>query len=120
MIILSFFVGVFWLSYLSQIGVLSFIDTIGSFFGPIFGIIVADYFVINNSNLDSKELFSSKSDSKYFYSNGWQLKGLYSVFIGFVFAASTIWNINLNFLHSFSWIIGAFISFITYYLLASK
>ena len=41
-------------------------------------------------------------------------------FIGFIFASSTIWNINLNFLQSFAWIIGAIISFITYYLLASK
>ena len=56
----------------------------------------------------------------YFYSKGWHLKGLYAIFIGFIFASSTIWNINLNFLQSFAWIIGAIISFITYYLLASK
>jgi NCS1 family nucleobase:cation symporter-1 len=40
--------------------------------------------------------------------------------MGFVFAASTIWNENLLQFQSFSWIIGAFISSLTYYLLASK
>ena len=40
--------------------------------------------------------------------------------IGFVFASVTIWNAELRFLQSFSWIIGAVFSSITYYLLASK
>ena len=117
-LILSFITGSFWLTLLSQIGVLSIIDTVGSFFGPIFGIIVADIFLIKKNNLDGKDFFNSKPNSAYFYSNGWQLKSLYSLFIGFIFAASTIWNVNLNFLQSFSWIIGGIISLIIYYLLS--
>ena len=117
-LILSFIIGSFWLTLLSQIGVLSIIDTVGSFFGPIFGIIVADIFLIKKNNLDGKDFFNSKQNSAYFYSNGWQLKSLYALFIGFIFAASTIWNVNLNFLQSFSWIIGGIISLIIYYLLS--
>ena len=119
-ILISFFVGLFWLPVLSQIGILSILDTVGSFFGPIFGVIIADYFVIKGSKIESKHIYSLESDGSYFYSKGWHLKGLYAIFIGFIFASSTIWNINLNFLQSFAWIIGAIISFITYYLLASK
>lgn len=117
-LILSFIIGSFWLTFLSQIGVLSIIDTVGSFFGPIFGIIVADIFLIKKNNLDGKDFFNSKQNSAYFYSNGWQLKSLYALFIGFIFAASTIWNVNFNFLQSFSWIIGGIISLIIYYLLS--
>ena len=65
-----------------------------------------------------KDFFNSKPNSAYFYSNGWQLKSIYALFIGFIFAASTIWNVNLNFLQSFSWIIGGLISLIIYYLLS--
>ena len=119
-IIFSFFTGAFWLSLLSQIGILSLVDTLGSFFGPIFGLIIADYFIINKSKLSSKDLFNSNFKSLYYYSSGWHYKGLYSLLLGFVFAASTIWNINLNFLQPFSWIIGALISFITYYLLVNR
>ena len=54
------------------------------------------------------------------YSNGWHIKAVYSVLIGFIFSASTIWNIDLRFLQSYSWIIGAFVTYITYYLLASR
>jgi len=119
-IFLGFFVGFFWLPLLSQIGILSIIDTVGAFFGPIFGLIVADFYLIKNKQIVNKDIFSSIPSSSYHYSNGWQIKGLYAILIGFIFSSSTIWNVNLNFLQSFSWIIGAVFSSITYYLLASK
>ncbi len=119
-ILISFFVGLFWLPIFSKVGILSIVDTLGSFFGPIFGVIIADYFIIKNSKISNKDIYSLNTDSLYFYSNGWHIKCLYSVFIGFIFAASTIWNVNLVFLQSFSWIIGATTAFIIYYLLTTK
>tara|TARA_Y100001970_G_C14242341_1_gene865717 strand:+ start:153 stop:1610 length:1458 start_codon:yes stop_codon:yes gene_type:complete len=119
-IFLSLFISLFWLPLLSQIGILSFIDTIGAFFGPIFGIIIADYYIIKNKQIINKDIFSSNPEGTYYYSGGWQIKGLYAIIIGFIFSSSTIWNTSLNFIQSFSWIIGAFISWLVYYLLASK
>ena len=116
-LILGFFVGIFWLTILSQIGILSFIDTISSFFGPIFGIMIVDYYLIKQSILINKDIYSIEPESSYYYSNGWHLKGAYSIFIGFIFSASTIWNINLMFLQSFAWIIGAVVTSLVYYLL---
>ncbi len=118
--ILGFIIGIFWLPLLSQIGILSFVDTAGSFFGPLFGIIVVDYYFIKKGNLINKDIFSFDNNSAYFYSNGWHIKAIYSLLIGFIFASSTIWNSNLMFLQSYSWIIGAFISSLTYYLLTSR
>ena len=117
---LGFIIGIFWLPLLSQIGILSFIDTFSSFFGPLFGVMVVDYFIIKKSNLDNKDIYSLDSKGLYFYSNGWHIKAIYSLVLGFVFAASTIWNSSLMSLHVYSWVIGAFISSLTYYLLASK
>ena len=119
-IFISFFVGIFWLPILSQIGVLFIVDTIGSFFGPIFGLVIADYFFIKRSIIENKDIHSLSPNGTYFYFNGWNLKALYSIIIGFIFAASTIWNTSLSFLQSFAWIIGAVISFMIYYLLSSK
>ena len=117
---LGFVVGVFWLTVLSQIGILSFVDTFSCFFGPVFGVIIADYYLIKNENLSNKDLYSIESQSAYYYSKGWHIKGTYSTIVGFIFSASTIWNTNLMFLQSYAWIIGAFISWVTYYLLAKK
>ena len=119
--ILGFIIGIFWLPLLSQIGILSFVDTFAAFFGPLFGIMVVDYYLIKKTNLDNnKDIFSTERNSLYFYSNGWHIKAIYSLFLGFIFAAATIWNESFMSFHSFSWIIGAFISSLTYYLLASK
>ena len=118
--ILGFIIGIFWLPLLSQIGILAFVDTFGAFFGPLFGIMVIDFYLIKKTNLDNKDIFSTERNSLYFYSNGWHIKAIYSLFLGFIFAAATIWNESFMNFHSFSWIIGAFISSLTYYLLASK
>ena len=116
----GFFVGILWPALLSQIGILSFIDTFSSFFGPIFGIMVVNYFILNNSKLEIKGIHSINSESPYHFSNGWHIKAIYSLFIGFIFSSSTIWNTNLMFLQSYAWIIGAIMSSLTFYLLANK
>ena len=119
-LILGFLIGIFWVPVLSQIGILSFVDTVGAFFGPIFGIVIVDYYLIKKGKLNNKDIFSSIPNSSYYYSKGWHIKAIYSLIIGFIFSASTIWNADLSFLQSFSWIIGALMSSITYYLLANR
>jgi NCS1 family nucleobase:cation symporter-1 len=118
--VIGFFIGIFWLTVLSKIGILSFVDTLGSFFGPIFGLMVADYYLIKDKNISNKDIYLADAESVYYFSNGWHIKAVYSLVIGFIFSSSTIWNINLMFLQSYAWIIGAFISSLTYYLLAKK
>jgi len=117
---IGFFIGIFWLTVLSQIGILSYVDTLGSFFGPIFGLMVADYYLIKDKKISNKDIYLAEAESIYYFSNGWHIKAVYSLVIGFIFSSSTIWNINLMFLQSYAWIIGAFISSLTYYLLAKK
>tara|TARA_B100001109_G_scaffold219853_1_gene190597 strand:+ start:277 stop:1734 length:1458 start_codon:yes stop_codon:yes gene_type:complete len=117
---IGFLIGIFWLTYLSQIGILAFVDTIASFFGPLFGVMISDYYFIKKGNLINKDIYSLESDGSYYFSAGWHIKGIYSLLLGFIFSASTIWNSDLMFLQSYSWIIGALVSSITYYLLAKE
>ncbi len=118
--ILGLFVGVFWLTYLSQIGVLSFIDTFATFFGPIAGVMICDFYFIKKQKIINKDIYSLDSNGVYYFLGGWHIKGIYSLILGFIFSASTIWNSNLMFLQSYSWIIGSFVSFIVYYLLVKE
>ena len=118
--ILGFVISIFWLAFLSQIGILSIIDTIGAFFGPLFGIMIVDFYFIKKGSLINKDIYSLETNGAYFYSGGWHIKGVYSLILGFIFSASTIWNFNLMFLQSYSWIIGAFIASLSYFLLARK
>ena len=119
-IVLGFFVGIFWLTFLSQIGILSFVDTFGAFFGPLFGIMISDFYFIQKKNLNNKDIYSLEKNGTYYYTGGWHIKGVYSITLGFIFSASSIWNSNLMFLQSYSWIIGASVSGFVYYLLVKK
>jgi NCS1 family nucleobase:cation symporter-1 len=60
-LIISFFIGIFWLTVLSQIGILSFVDTFISFFGPLFGVMVADYYLIKSQSISNKDIYSTDS-----------------------------------------------------------
>ncbi len=118
--LLGFIIGMCWPTLLSQIGVLSFVDTFSSFFGPITGVMIVNFYMINKSNLNIKDIHLSSSSSSFYFSKGWHIKAVYSLIIGFIFASSTIWNFNLMFLQSYSWIIGALVSGFIYYLLDRK
>jgi len=113
-------VGGLWLSIFSQSTILFVFDNLIAFFGPIFGIVVADYYYVKRQKINHKELFYPKENSEYIYSTGWNFKAVFSLIIGFIFSASTLWNINLTSLESFGWMIGAFISFVFYLLLSKK
>ena len=118
--LLALIVATFWLSIFSKVGILTSIDTISAFFGPIFGLIISDYYLIKKEQINHKELFYPKETTEYIYTRGWNHKGLFSIVIGFIFSASTIWNVNLTSLQSFAWIIGAFVSFLLYYLISNE
>jgi len=119
-IFLGLVVGGFWLSIFSQPSIILIFDNLSAFFGPIFGIVIADYYYVKKQKINHKELFYPKENSEYIYSSGWNHKAIFSLIIGFIFSASTIWNANLSALESFGWIIGALISFILYMLLIKK
>ncbi len=110
-------IGGFWLSIFSQSSVLLFFDSLTSFFGPLFGIVVADYYFIKKGKINHKELFYPIDTTEYVYSGGWNYKAIYSLIVGFIFSASTMWNVNLNHLESLGWVIGAFVAFTLYSLL---
>ena len=115
---LGLLVSVFWLSIFSQRNILIIFDTLGSLFGPIFGVIIADFYLIKKQKINHKELFYPEETTEYIYTNGWNYRAIYALMIGFIFSASTIWNVSLNSFQSFGWIIGAFASYALYYLLS--
>ena len=54
--VLGFFIGGIWVSIISQIGLLSIVDTMAAFFGPIFGVMIVDYYFIKKQTYNPKDL----------------------------------------------------------------
>jgi len=118
--LLGLIVAGLWPSILSLVGAASLINSLSAFFGPIFGVIIADYYFVKKEKIDHKDLFFYRENNIYFYSNGWNYKALYSLTIGFIFSFSVLWNYSFQDIKTFSWIIGSLISFLIYYLLNNK
>ena len=119
-LIFGLMAGGLWTSLLSQTDVIKFIDALAAFFGPIFGIIIADYYYVKKEKVNHKDLFFIRPENEYTYSRGWNFKALYALLIGFIFSFTIIWNMNFADFKTFSWIIGFVVSYIMYYLLNEK
>ena len=119
-LIFGLITGSLWPSILSQIEIIKLIDSLAAFFGPIFGVIIADYYLVKREKVNHKDLFFIRLENEYIYSGGWNYKALYAVLIGFIFSFSIIWNTNLEDFKTYSWIIGFVVSYIMYYLLNEK
>ena len=119
-LIFGLITGSLWPSILSQIEIIKLIDSLAAFFGPIFGVIIADYYLVKREKVNHKDLFFIRLENEYIYSGGWNYKAVYAVLIGFIFSFSIIWNINLEDFKTYSWIIGFVVSYIMYYLLNEK
>ena len=119
-LIFGLITGSLWPSILSQIEIIKLIDSLAAFFGPIFGVIIADYYLVKREKVNHKDLFFIRLENEYIYSGGWNYKAVYAVLIGFIFSFSIIWNINFEDFKTYSWIIGFVVSYIMYYLLNEK
>lgn len=85
------------------------LDTLGAFIGPLYGVLVADYFWVRHKNLILKDVFNDQPGGAYWYRNGWNPIAVKSLVIGAVVAMCFVFVRQLEFLGAFSWAIGAFV-----------
>lgn len=95
----------------------------GALLGPIGGILIADYFVINKCNLDLKALYSPKG--KYHYTGGYSIAAIVALVAGAapaipgflvkieVLAKDSI-PPALDHVYSYAWFAGFAIAFVVY------
>jgi NCS1 family nucleobase:cation symporter-1 len=83
-----------------------FILYYSAFFGPVLGVMLADYFVIRRRQLDVERLYVADASSEYWYLGGFNVAGLLAVFVpGLI---TMIWCLPV------SWLIGAPAGFVLY------
>ncbi|CAK9884252.1 MAG: putative allantoin permease [Candidatus Erwinia impunctatus] len=82
------------------------LDVLGAFIGPLFGILLCDFYIIKKSKVSVDDLFNDTAKGKYWYSNGFNPKAIAalvpSVFIGLVIGFIPA----LHEVANFSWFIG--------------
>ncbi len=46
-------------------------DTLGAVIGPLFGILIADFYLVKKQKIVVDDLFTMKPEGTYWYRNGW-------------------------------------------------
>jgi nucleobase:cation symporter-1, NCS1 family len=83
--------------------------------GPVAGIMVADYFLIRGTHLDTVSLY--RRDGPYEYTRGVNPRAIAALVAGVVVALIGLAVPILRFLYDYAWFVGFFVSAASYYLL---
>ena len=105
--VIAFFIGALWLPVISTIGIAGFVDTLGAVLAPLYGILVADYYLVRRQHVSVDDMFSSDPGGPYYYSKGWNRKAIAAFGIAAIFSVATVWVPALAQLSGYGWVIGA-------------
>ncbi|RVU27934.1 NCS1 family nucleobase:cation symporter-1 [Streptomyces antnestii] len=97
-----------------------FLGGLGALLGPIFGVVMADYWLVRRTRVNVPDLYTEERDGEYFYQRGFHLRAIGA----FVPAAAVAVVIALvpafKSVSGFSWFIGAALSAAIYLVVADR
>jgi NCS1 family nucleobase:cation symporter-1 len=99
-----------WLFVASAQAITIFVSIFGAVLGPMFGIMVADYYLVKKQTVRLEDLYTMSSDGSLHYQNGWNPKALIAlavsgaISIGLALAGA--YGVILN-VGDWGWLIGA-------------
>ncbi|MCW2784056.1 MAG: nitrate reductase [Marmoricola sp.] len=95
---------------------------LGALIGPLFGILIADFYAIRQQKINVDELFTMSPDGEYWYSNGYNPAAVKAVIAsGVVSLGSVIIPKTMHivtWLPSYSWFVGCGAGYLAYLVLA--
>lgn len=83
--------------------------------GSIAGVLIADYWLIRNKNLELGDLYRTKGI--YRYGSGWNWRAIVATLLGCFFAWIGLIIPTLRFLYDYAWFVGFGVSFAAHFLL---
>lgn len=96
------------------------LDILGSFIGPLFGILIADFYLVRRQHVVVDDLYTMKPTGLYWYSHGYNLKAVAtmvpSALIPILCVLVPAWRGAAN----YAWFIGMGLGFVIYALLSRR
>ncbi|TCM68422.1 NCS1 family nucleobase:cation symporter-1 [Acinetobacter calcoaceticus] len=93
------------------------LDVLAAFIGPLFGILIADYYWVNKQQMNTDDLFSEDPRGAYWYNRGFNPKALLALFLAVSIGLLFVLIPALKHLAAFNWFIGVFCGLAFYGLL---
>lgn len=107
------------MSFISQVGISPFVNTLGAVLAPIFGIMIVDYYGHRNETLIEADLYNMDGGA-YHYDNGWNSAAVKAFGVAAIFSVATVWIPWFSVLSGFNWVIGAVLGGILYNVIAKR
>ena len=109
-----------WNLYNSPVVIVYFLGGLGAFLGPLFGIVMADYWLLRKQRIHVPDLYTVDPAGTYFYRSGFSLRAIGALIpsaaISLVFAFAP----GLKAFSSFSWFIAAALGAVFYLVVADR
>ncbi|SDU59138.1 NCS1 family nucleobase:cation symporter-1 [Gordonia westfalica] len=109
-----------WNLYNSPAVINYFLGGLGALLGPLFGIVMADYWLVRRSRIDVPALFSEAPDAAYHYRDGVNLRAIAALVPTAAFALVMAFVPAFDVVAEFSWFIGAGLGAIVYLAVADR
>ncbi len=103
-----------WVATISQIGLPMFVDTLGAILAPLYGVLVADYYIVQRRSVKVADLFSMDESGRYFYQRGWNVRALIAIGDRRGLLDRRGVGPELKGLSGFAWVIGAVLGAVLY------
>ncbi|WP_227817695.1 NCS1 family nucleobase:cation symporter-1 [Nitrogeniibacter aestuarii] len=90
------------------------LDMLAAFIGPLFGILLVDFYLIRKQKIVVDDLYSDEPGKAYWYRNGWNPRALYALVPSVVVGVAITLSGNVM-LANFNWFIGCALGSVFYY-----
>ncbi|BAU72111.1 NCS1 family nucleobase:cation symporter-1 [Metapseudomonas furukawaii] len=109
-----------WHLYNSPGVILYFLGGLGALLGPLYGIIIVDYYLVRRARLNLPELYSESREAAYHYRGGVNLRALAAFIPAAAIAALLALLPAFESLSPFSWFFGAGLAGLIHFALADR
>ncbi|EGD55502.1 NCS1 family nucleobase:cation symporter-1 [Gordonia neofelifaecis] len=109
-----------WNLYNSPVVINYFLGGLGALLGPLFGIVMADYWLVRRSRVNVPELFSENPDGAYHYKAGVNPRAVIALVPTAAFALVMAFVPAFESVSEFSWFIGAGVGAVLYFAVADR
>ena len=109
-----------WNLYNSPLVIVYFLSGLGALLGPLFGVIMVDYWFVRKGQIDVPALYSEDPNGAYFYSRGVNLRAVAAFIPAALIAIILALVPGFHAISPFSWLIGAGIAALLYLIFAKR
>ncbi|ALU91329.1 cytosine/purine/uracil/thiamine/allantoin permease family protein [Herbaspirillum rubrisubalbicans M1] len=96
------------------------LDVLGGFIGPLYGILLADYYLVKQRQVKVEDLYTLRPEGRYWYTNGVNRDAVKALILAAAVCVACVMLPQLRKAADFSWFIGAGLGAVFYLMFVRK